>query len=297
MGEWKGKLVSGSSVTTQTKANAIVELRSQVRAQALRDTLKTVGKSLLNGLTTIVIVVLLWQSIIWFTPVTDFVAKGPLDVWEHLVTGENAVETRAFLFPLMGTTLINSGIGFISGMLAAIVLGVAFRLSSAIEASLMPFALLLRSVPLVAIAPVIIMIFGLGSVASVAVIGGIVVLFPALVNIVFGLKTASQQTLDVISVYGGGTWTAVRKVALPAAIPSVFAAIRISVPGAITGALLAEWLSTGTGIGGTINKLIQQVKFSDVWAAVVIVTFVALIIYSLAQMLESLVLSRMGMLK
>jgi ABC-type nitrate/sulfonate/bicarbonate transport system permease component len=155
--------------------------------------------------------------------------------------------------------------------------------------------MLLRSVPLIAMAPVIILIFRRGS-GSVAVIGGIVVLFPALVNIVAGLRAAPAPLRDVVEVYGGSRWTLLRKVSFPAALPSLFASIRISVPGAITGALLAEWLATGDGLGGTINRAAAQVQFSLLWAGVVVVTLTALVLYALAQVVENLVLSRMGML-
>ena len=105
--------------------------------------------------------------------------------------------------------------------------------------------MLLRSVPLIAMTPVIRMIFGSGTL-TIAIIAGIVVLFPALVTIVFGLRSTSPQMHDVVAVYGGSPWMALRKVDIPSALPSFFAAVRISVPGAITGALIAEWLG-GTG--------------------------------------------------
>jgi ABC-type nitrate/sulfonate/bicarbonate transport system permease component len=150
-------------------------------------------------------------------------------------------------------------------------------------------------VPLIALAPVIILIFGYKSDITTGVIGGIVVLFPALVTIAVGLKSASPQMLDVVSVYGGNIFTAVRKVALPGALPSLFAAIRVSVPGAITGALLAEMLSTGDGLGRATVEYATQAKFADLWASVVAVTAVSLLLYIVVQILESVVLSRMGM--
>ena len=132
-------------------------------------------------------------------------------------------------------------------------------------------------------------------VAAVAVVAGIVVLFPALVTIVFGLHSASPQMLDVVSVFGGTPWTALRKVALPASLPSFFAAVRISVPGALTGALLVEWLATGDGIGSAIQTAYSQVQFSLVWSAVVVVTAVSLVLYNVVQIVETVVLARMGM--
>ncbi|MEY4989908.1 MAG: hypothetical protein RIS08_134, partial [Actinomycetota bacterium] len=73
-----------------------------------------------------------------------------------------------------------------------------------------------------------------------------------------------------------------------------FAAVKISVPGAITGALLVEWLATGQGIGYAIISAVGRAKTSEVWAYVVVITLVSIIIYNLVGLLESLVLSRFG---
>jgi len=159
----------------------------------------------------------------------------------------------------------------------------------------MPLALLLRAIPLVSIAPVIILITGRGTQASVAVIGSIVVLFPALASILFGLNRASVQSLDLVHVYGGSRLTAMRKVNIPGALPSLFAAARVSVPGAVTGALLAEWLSTGTGIGGSIVKFTASARFDDLWASVALITIVTLLLYNVVQVVENVVLTRMAM--
>ena len=85
------------------------------------------------------------------------------------------------------------------------------------------------------------------------------------------------------------------QVALPSSLPSFFAAVRISVPGALTGALLAEWLATGDGIGSAIQTAYSQVQFSLVWSAVVVVTAVSLVLYNVVQIVETVVLTRMGM--
>jgi ABC-type nitrate/sulfonate/bicarbonate transport system permease component len=63
----------------------------------------------------------------------------------------------------------------------------------------------------------------------------------------------------------------------------------------VTGALLAEWLSTGNGIGGNIQKFPAAARFDDLWAAVAIITVITLVLYNLVQLLESVALERMGM--
>ena len=85
-------------------------------------------------------------------------------------------------------------------------------------------------------------------------------------NIVLRLHSASPRMLDVVAVYGGTPWTALRTVAVQASLPSFFAAVRISVPGALTGALLVEQLATGDGIGSAIQTAYSQVQVSLVFA-------------------------------
>jgi ABC-type nitrate/sulfonate/bicarbonate transport system permease component len=256
---------------------------------------RAVGRSLLNALLTIVIIVALWWAVVNLTGISPFVAKGPAQVWEFLFIDPDAAAHRADLLPLLWQTLQDAALGFAVGMLVATALAVVFSLSRAVEAGVMPLALLLRSVPLVAIAPVIILITGRGTPASVAVIGSIVVLFPALASIMFGLSRASKESLDLVHVYGGGRATQLRKVSVPGALPSLFAAARVSVPGAVTGALLAEWLSTGTGIGGMIVKFTASARFDDLWASVALITIVTLLLYNIVQVVENIVLARMGM--
>lgn len=272
-------------------AAAQARLRSE-RRTALR---KTVLRSLGNAGITLLVLLLLWQSVVSLTGISPYIAKGPLDVWAFLVTSENAADNRAQMFPLVGQTLADSSLGFVVGMIVAIVLAVAFSLSKAIEAGVMPLVLLLRTIPLVSIAPVIILMTGRGTTASVAVIGTIVVLFPALANVLFGLSRASQQSLDVVHVFGGGRFTTLRKVNMPGALPSIFAAARVSVPGAVTGALLAEWLSTGTGIGGSILKFNAQAQFTQLWTSIALITIITLLLYNIVQIVENIVLNRMGM--
>jgi ABC-type nitrate/sulfonate/bicarbonate transport system permease component len=280
-------------VSTRTAAAAVAR-RREIRREATAEILRALGRSLLTFALTLAVVLVLWIGAIQFFGISPYVAKGPTDVWAYLVTDEDAGEHVALLRDELGVSLVDAFIGFVAGLVVALLGATAFRLSKGVEHALMPVAMLLRSVPLIAMAPLIILIFG-RDVATVAVVAGIVVLFPALVNIVFGLHSASPQMLDVVTVYGGSSWTTLRKIALPASAPSFFAAVRISVPGALTGALLVEWLATGDGIGSTIQTAYAQVQFSLVWSAVVVVTAVSLVLYNVVQVVESIVLSRMGM--
>ena len=286
--------VTASGPTVQLAITADAAAQARLKADRHKALRKTLLRSVGNAGITLLVLLLLWQAVVSLTGISPYIAKGPVDVWEFLVASDNAAQGRAQMFPLVGQTLADSALGFVVGMIVAIVLAVAFSLSTAIEAGVMPLVLLLRTIPLVSIAPVIILMTGRGTTASVAVIGTIVVLFPALANVLSGLSRASRQSLDVVHVFGGGRFTALRKVNMPGALPSIFAAARVSVPGAVTGALLAEWLSTGTGIGGSILKFSAQAQFAQLWTSIALITIITLVLYNIVQIVENVVLNRMG---
>ncbi|MDO9397832.1 MAG: ABC transporter permease subunit, partial [Herbiconiux sp.] len=239
------------------------------------------------------VVIGLWVVLLDLSGVSDLVVRRPADVWEYLFQDPDAAENRSEVFGPLRQTLLEAGIGFVAGLVAATLLATGMVLSKGVEAASMPVVILVRTVPLVALAPIITLIFGNGFVC-VAVMSGIVVLFPALVTIAFGLRSVTPQMRDVVTVYGGSTLDVLRRVAYPTALPSIFAAIRISVPGAITGALIAEYFTTTDSVGKAINTSLALYQYSRLWALVVVVTLASILLYTVAQLAERLVLQRFG---
>ncbi|MFC4628536.1 ABC transporter permease [Promicromonospora alba] len=279
----------------------LVRLQLDAASRAARVSTKGgTGRALATGLARAVGTALLMLAIlaaVWIVSVAlvdnTFVAKGPAEVYEFLFADDDAARTRAEIATALGITLGDAAIGFVAGMLAATVAAALIVLFRPVETAVMPVALILRAVPLIALTPIIRLLFS-DELVRVAVVSGIVVLFPALVNIVQGLRSVSTQMSDVVHVYGGGPFALLVKVAFPSALPALFASIRISVPGAITGALLAEWLITGRGIGSMVVNAVGQSENNLVWTCVLVVTLASLALYLLAQIAESFVLARYG---
>ena len=257
--------------------------------------LKSAGRAGVGLLVSLAVVLLLWVALLKIFNISPFVGKGPLDVVNFLFAVPAAETNRQAVLQNLGQTMVDAFLGFTAGMVGAVVIAGVFVLFRGVENALMPVAMLLRSVPLVALAPVIILVFGRQE-PAVAAIGGIVVLFPALVTLVFGLRSASPAMLEVIDVYGGSRWTALLKVALPSSLPAFFTAVKVSIPGAITGALLAEWLATGKGIGYAIISAVSRARNNEVWASVVVITLVSIILYTVVALLEEAMLRRSGRL-
>jgi ABC-type nitrate/sulfonate/bicarbonate transport system permease component len=100
--------------------------------------------------------------------------------------------------------------------------------------------------------------------------------------------------MDVVSVYGGGRWKAVRMVALPTALPNFFASLKIAVPGSLVGAMLYEWLFSLKGLGGEINVANATALYNETWTIVVLVTGVSILLYNVVVFIEAPVLARWG---
>jgi len=252
-----------------------------------------VGRTLLAVVSSAVVIVGLWYAFLEFFDLNPLVAKDPQAVWEYLVRRSDAAENREAILDGLWHTLGDAAAGYIAGTLAAFGVAISFVLSRQVEQALMPVAMMLRSVPLVAMTPLLTLIFGRGLLA-VSVIAGIVVFFPSLVNLVFGLRSAPAAAADLVVAYGGGPFTVLRKVALPSALPALFVSARISVPGAIIGALLAEWLATGKGLGYYMQHAQQTFDYGGVWASVVVITAASVAIYALVGFIEAIVLARYG---
>ncbi|TPW30476.1 ABC transporter permease subunit [Martelella alba] len=256
-------------------------------------TLKALS-ALAMSLASILVVLALWWGYLIIFDINNFVGKTPLDVWHYAFASPAAAANRASLAADMWISLGHAGLGFVAGMAIGTLLSASFIIWPVAERTMMPLALVLRSVPLVAMTPLITLIFGRG-LGSVAVIGGLVVIFPVLINVVLGLRSGSPLWFDLVRSAGGGTFTYLHRIALPAALPSILTAARISVPGAFIGALLTEWLATGDGLGYRMQIDVTQFNADDLWTSVALVTGLSVAIYAVFGATEKLLLARMGL--
>lgn len=233
-----------------------------------------------------------WQLFLEAFSVDDFIGKGPADVWTHLTSPDEA-ESRRELWDASRTTLRDAFLGLGIGSGVAVVVAVAFALSRSVEQTLMPIAMVLRSVPLVAMTPLIVVIFG-RDILAVTIITGIVTFFATLVNVSLALRSTPRETMDVLRAYGASPLQTLLKVQLPIALPALFASLRIAAPLALVGALLAEGLATGDGLGWLMSEARNSFQTEQLWSAVFLVTAYSVILYTAIGGVERLVLNRFG---
>jgi ABC-type nitrate/sulfonate/bicarbonate transport system permease component len=162
-----------------------------------------------NLVFSLAVVVGVWMGFLALFNVDPLVAKSPLAVWQYLFTGTEAGRHQHLVLSALARTLIDAGLGFAAGLAAALLVALAFVLARSVEQAVMPVAVVLRSVPLVAMTPLLTLVFGRGLLAT-TVIAGIVVFFPALVTMTFGCAPSRDRpsTSAGPTAPGVGRWRA-----------------------------------------------------------------------------------------
>ncbi len=256
---------------------------------------RVVAVSVLRSLGTFVLVgallIGLWIGFLEVFDVNAYVGKTPSQVWDWATDPVDGAERRAELWDATRETLVESGLGFLAGLAAAVAVAIAFTLSRPFERAVMPIALALRSVPIVAMVPLLAYVFGRELVGSLVIVS-IIVWFPALVLVTNGLRSVRPESLDLLRAYDAGPVTQLLKVRLPSAMPSLLASAKVCAPLAILGSLLNGWLSTGTGLGALMSLSTITAEYVKLWAAVVVVTVVSVLFAAVVSSLEQVAYAR-----
>ena len=243
----------------------------------------------LEALITLALVIGGWVAFLRIFNLNPFFAKGPVQVWQWMVTSPAAAEHRAEIFDALGATILVAVPGYLAGLLLGVGLAALFELFPSVRGTLTPIAVALRCVPIIAIAPLLVQALGRGAVGTTVVVA-IMIFFPTLVSCLYGLRQTPEQVTDFFAVYATPTWRVLLLAQLPAMMPAFFAAARIAAPSAILAATVAEWLATGTGIGNLLAITAATSVYTTLWSAVVVVTVVAVVAYWLVELVERRVL-------
>jgi ABC-type nitrate/sulfonate/bicarbonate transport system permease component len=270
-----------------------VSTASTPPGNALRVVARSAVRSSLTLSGAVVAIVIVWTVFLRTVNVSPLVAKSPFDVWNYLVTAQGAAAHRSAIWSLLARTLTDAFLGFALGLTFAAAVSLLFYFSDTIEQMFAPTMTALHAIPMVTAAPILVLVFGRGSVGT-AVIGSAIVFVPALLTMLQGIRSAPRTDLDMCNAFGGSTWTSFTKVALPHAIPTWFTAARITVTTSIVGALLAEWLASGAGLGGQMLRDANEFQFGRLWSSVVVLTIVCVAMYQLVALAEAVVRSRMN---
>lgn len=222
----------------------------------------------------------LWIGGLHVLRLNPIVAPGPLHVARALFFDPDAGDRRAAIAHALEQTLPLAGLGLIGGTGVACLLAAVEAMTPVVARIVFPAALLAQNMPVIALVPLIIGIAGRGQ-ASAVTIAVLVTFFPAYVMISHGLRHAPRPALDLVEAYGGSAVRAFWLVRLPGARASVFTAMKLAMPQALLGVMVAEWLVTGTGLGNLMNEARGELDEDTVWACAALSMALSAAIYHL----------------
>ena len=236
----------------------------------------------------------LWWAFIKATGVPDLIAKTPLGVLDYLFLSDTSHVARAKLFAALAQTLPITAVGMVAGLGFAFLLAVSARMFPGFIRTFMPIALVTQTMPLVALTPLLVLILGRGTSVTLWITIS-VTFFPAFVLLVQGIQRVPQSVLDLPRAYGASAWTELRMVSIPAALPYLFAATRLTVPRALLGVMIAEWLATGTGLGNLLNQSRGYLDYGMIWTVAAVSVCLSVAFYYAILFIERRTLTRLGM--
>ena len=216
--------------------------------------------------------VLLWQLAITLFDVPPYLMPGPL------ATGRALLRHAALLGANLAFTVGEALVGLVLSTLLAIAVGGIFVASPLTAHAVFPFAIALRSIPVVAVAPIVTLIVGRGFWTGVSVVV-LAAFFPILVNALRGFLSVRPAHLELMHLYAASRTRTFFAVRLPFALSYVFAGLRTAAPIAVLGAMLSEWLTGNRGLGYLILDSAALRELELLWAAITVSMLLGLSIF------------------
>ncbi|OHV81349.1 ABC transporter permease [Ensifer sp. LCM 4579] len=232
---------------------------------------------LLFGLTILV----LWEGIVRGFGIPSVLLPAPSMIWQRLV---NSVPTLAadFRQTFLKSVLTGYALGCGLGFLVAILID----RSPFLQKGLLPLGNFVSALPVIGVAPIMVMWFGFDWQSKVAVVV-VMTFFPILVNTVSGLAAASHMERDLMRTYAASWWQTLVKLRLPAAWPFIFNALKINSTLALIGAIVAEFFGTPiVGMGFRISTEVGRMNVDMVWAEIAVAAVAGSAFYGTVALIE-----------
>ncbi|MDP9364731.1 MAG: ABC transporter permease [Chloroflexota bacterium] len=224
-----------------------------------------------------------WELAVWLAQTPSWLLPPPSAI------GLTLVEERGLLLHHGLVTLREVVLGFALAFAVGVLLAVLIDTSPTIERALYPLIVASQTVPVPAVAPLMLIWFGYGLLPKV-LITAVVAFFPVVVNTVDGLRAADREVLDAMSTLGAGRWARFRYGKLPMASPFLFSGARVAVSVAVIGAVFGELFGASAGLGYLLDRSLAQFQTARVFAAVALLSVMAVGLFALVVLAERVLL-------
>ena len=224
-----------------------------------------------------------WQLVVVVMDVPTYIVPSPTEIAGELVAEGPSLSTD------LAWTMLEAVLGFAVGSAAALLAAVVFVHVPVVERAAFPWAVVLQTVPIIAIAPLLTIWFGFTLVPKV-VIAAIICFFPVLVNTTRGLRSVSSQALELMSVLSARKSAVFWRLRVPSSLPYVFAGLRVAATLAVIGAIVAEFTGSDRGIGYVIVQASYRIDTKLMFAGIALSSVGGILFFNLIGWIEKRVL-------
>lgn len=214
--------------------------------------------------------ILLWEFVATFGIVSEFWISKPSKIFPETIRYLSSAEG----WYAVGLTFYEAAVGFALAMVLGVLSGFLITRSAYIKSVLNPFVGVMNAVPRLALIPLFIVWFGIGSMSKIMMVF-LICYFVVLVNTISAIESVDRELVLVARLLGATKRDIQRKVIIPSSIPWLFAATRICVGNAVGGAVVAEMVAGNGGLGFMVSAAAAMLNLRDVFVAVIIVMTIA----------------------
>jgi ABC-type nitrate/sulfonate/bicarbonate transport system permease component len=224
-----------------------------------------------------------WQAYTELADISPLLLPSPWEV-------ANSVVDNAALFARNAVvTLTEILLGFTLGAAAGIGLALLLTYSLLAERAVYPWLVASQMVPIVAVAPILVVWFGFTIVPKVVVVA-LVCFFPVVVNTIDGLKSVDPEMVRLTRTLGMSRLRTMRSVRVPSALPYVFSGLKVAMALSVIGAVFGEWVGSSEGLGYLMLALNNQLATTELFAAVLVLSLMGIALFFLVGLVERLVI-------
>jgi NitT/TauT family transport system permease protein len=223
--------------------------------------------------------ILFWQIACVVLNIDTFILPAPTEVWASLIRYHEAIAMHSI--QTLWTTLVGFGIAVAFGLL----LGLALGSSRTVYDAIYPIMVAFNSIPKVAIVPVLVIWFGIGTVPAILT-AFLISFFPIVVNVATGLATIEPELQDVMRSLGARKTQILWKIGLPRSMPYFFASLKVAITLAFVGSIVSETVAANSGIGYLMLAASSRFDVPLVFAGLVVVAIMGVVMYEIFVALE-----------
>jgi len=254
----------------------VVEPKARPRKHPLRRR-KAVRRAL--PWTVIVAIFVVWEIIVRAFNIEQFVLPAPSAI---LAAGW---EWRAEMLDNAGQTLVTTAAGFLLAVIFGLVGGVLFGSSKLIYDGFYPALVGFNSVPKVAVIPILVIWFGIGTLPAI-ITAFLISFFPILVNVAAGIATVEPELKDVLRALGATRWQIVQKIGLPRSMPYFFASLKVAITLAFVGSIVSETVAANKGIGNLMLVASSRFEVPLAFAGLLVTSIMGIGMYLASEFIE-----------